>query len=234
MGRAADLREAARSRARPAEFHSCGRSAVRERRHPSRPRDQQGAQGHRRQVAHARRLSTRRMCRAGTATACRSSTRSRKTRGKEVKTLEPRAFRQACREYAHGAGERPARGLQAPRRDGRLGSSVPDDAAAIRGGAVACVRADPAQRSRLQGPEAGALVSRLPLGAGRSRSRIRGAHLAGDRRAFRRRRTRRILRSASDCRAAPRAGERRDLDDDALDAAGEPGGRARPGDRLRR
>ena len=27
-----------------------------------------------------------------------------KTRGKEVKTLEPRAFRQACREYAHVAG----------------------------------------------------------------------------------------------------------------------------------
>ena len=27
-----------------------------------------------------------------------------KTRGKEIKKLEPRAFRQACREYAHGAG----------------------------------------------------------------------------------------------------------------------------------
>ncbi len=98
-----------------------------------------------------------------------------KARGKEVKTLEPRAFRQACREYAHVAGRSAARRLQAARRDGRLGSSVHDDAAALRSGAAARVRADPAQRSRLQGIEAGALVPGLPLGAGRGGSRIRGS-----------------------------------------------------------
>ena len=48
--------EAARGRERPPDVHSPRRSAVRERRDSSRPRDQQGAEGHRRQVAHARRL----------------------------------------------------------------------------------------------------------------------------------------------------------------------------------
>ena len=45
---------------------------------PSRPRHQQGAEGHRREVAHARRLRRAVRARDGTATACRSSIRSRR------------------------------------------------------------------------------------------------------------------------------------------------------------
>ena len=54
-----------------------------------------------------------------------------KTRGKEVKTLEPRAFRQACRDYAMQQVDVQRDGVQAAWRDGRLGSSVHDHAARI-------------------------------------------------------------------------------------------------------
>ena len=104
----------------------------------------------------------------------------------------------------------------------------------LRSGAAARVRADPAQRPRLQGPEAGALVPRLPLGARRSGSRVRGSDFARDRRALRASRTSPIWRSASASQAPLRcARQRRDLDHDAVDVAGEPGGRARAGDSLR-
>ena len=124
-----------------------------------------------------------------------------KTRGKEVKSLDAARVPPGVPRIRAVAGRRPARGLQAPRRDGRLGSSVHDDAAALRSGAAARVRADPAQRPRLQGTEAGALVPRLPLGAGRGGGRIRGRDFAGDRRALRASRTSPISRSASGCNA---------------------------------
>ncbi len=57
------LREAARGRDRAPDVRPARRAAVRERRDPHRPRRQQGAEGHHRQVAHARRL--RRALRAG-------------------------------------------------------------------------------------------------------------------------------------------------------------------------
>ena len=59
-----------------AALRAARRPAVRERRHPHRARAQQGAQGLRRQVPHDGRAATRRTSPAGTATACRSSTRS--------------------------------------------------------------------------------------------------------------------------------------------------------------
>ena len=55
--------QAARDRAGPAAVRAARRPAVRQRRDPHRPRGQQGAEGHHRQVAHARRL--RRAVRAG-------------------------------------------------------------------------------------------------------------------------------------------------------------------------
>ena len=57
------------------------RPAVRERAHPHRPSAQQGPQGLHRQVAHHARARLRRTCRAGTATACPSSTRWTRSSG---------------------------------------------------------------------------------------------------------------------------------------------------------
>ena len=145
---------------------------------------------------------------------------------RSARSSTPRAFRAACREYAREQIDGAARGLQAPRRDRRLGQSVPDHGPALRGRAAARVRADRRERPRLQGLQAGALVPRLRLGAGRSRSRIRRQDLAGDRRALRRDGPARAGDAAS-ASPAPRHPRRRHLDHHALDAAGQPGRRAR-------
>ena len=73
------IRDAARGRAR---VHPARRPAVRERRDPHRPRGQQDPEGHHRQVAHCWPASMRPTCRAGTATACRSRSRSKRSIGK--------------------------------------------------------------------------------------------------------------------------------------------------------
>ena len=70
------LRDARRGRA---EVRAARRPAVRQRPDPHGPRGQQDPEGHDRQGAPARRASTRATCRAGTATACRSRTRSRRS-----------------------------------------------------------------------------------------------------------------------------------------------------------
>ena len=80
---------------------------------------------------------------------------------------------------------------------------VPDDGAALRGRAAARVRADHPQRPPVQGLQARALVPRLPLGAGRGRGRVRGAHVAGDRRALRGRSIAPTSRGASALPALP-------------------------------
>ena len=74
-----------------------------------------------------------------------------------------------------------ARRFQAPRGAGRLGSSLPHHGAALRGAAAARLRPHHRERAPLQGREARALVPRLPLGARRGGSRVRGEDLARDR-----------------------------------------------------
>ena len=87
-----------------------------------------------------------------------------------------------------------------------------------------------AARARLPRQEAGALVHRPPHRAGRGRGRVRGPRLAVDLRALPDRRRPRQGRSA----AARQARGVRHLDDDAVDAARQPGRRRQPGARLRR
>ena len=94
----------------------------------------------------------------------------------------PRAFRAACREFAQTQ-------IDMQRTDfKRLGVLGDWDnpyltmAPQLRGAADPRVRQDHPQRPPLQGREAGVLVPRLPLGARRSGSRVRGQDLAGDRR----------------------------------------------------
>jgi isoleucyl-tRNA synthetase len=82
--------------------------------------------------------------------------------------------------------------------------------------------------------QAGQLVSRLSVGAGRSRGRIRRQDLGGDRRGFRST-PQHADKLAQGFRpdAPARAGLRRDLDDHAVDAAGQRGRLRAPGIRLR-
>ena len=97
-----------------------------------------------------------------------------------------------------GADRAAARGLQAPRRARRLGQSVPDDGSALRGAADPRASGKIIRNGHLyRGVEAGALVPRLPLGARRGRSRVRGQDFAGDRRGLSRRRRPPSSRSAS-------------------------------------
>ena len=170
--------------------------------------------------------SMRRTCRAGIAMACRSSTRSRRMRGRAAKQLDARAFRQACRDFALeqvdvqradfkrlgvlGDWERPVphAGTRATRRS----SCAPSRRSSATG---TCTRAT--------SPCTGVWIAvrRWPRRRWNTRtasrrrstcvSRRRSADLRGDSGQLR-------------CRQA--RDERRDLDDDAMDAAGQPGRRA--------
>ena len=72
--------------------------------------------------------------------------------------------------------------LQAPRRARRLGSSVSHDGLRQRGRRDPRAEEDHRARLRLPRPEAGVLVLRLPLVAGRIRDRIRRQEIADGRR----------------------------------------------------
>ena len=100
--------------------------------------------------------------------------------GPKKREMSVADFRRACRAYAERFIGVMTRGVQAPRRLRRLGTSLPDDGLPVPGGHRA--RARPVRRAgaRLQGQEAGALVHPLPHGAGRGGSRVRGAHVAVD------------------------------------------------------
>ena len=96
-------RAAARSRGGPAEIHPPRRPALRQRQHPYRHRAQQDPQG--RGDALASRCSARTpiTCRAGTATACRSSGRSRRSTAPRAGTrtrCRSVEFRRECRDFA--------------------------------------------------------------------------------------------------------------------------------------
>ena len=111
--------------------------------------------------------------------------RSRRSTARSARSSMRAAFRAGVPRIRHRADRRAARGLQAPGRDRRLGQSLPDDGLALRGGAAARAR----RRSSRNGHsykrlQAGALVPRLRLGAGRGGGRVRGQDVAGDRRAL--------------------------------------------------
>jgi isoleucyl-tRNA synthetase len=68
--------------------------------------------------------STRATCRAGTATACRSSTRSRR---RTARTCRPTRCASCARAYAAEQVERQKKDFHPARRARRLGRSLPDD-----------------------------------------------------------------------------------------------------------
>ena len=131
MAGAASVYERIRARvAGPAALRAARRPAVRERRHPHRPRGQQDPQGHHRQEQDAWPASTRPTCRAGTATACRSRCRSRRS---TARTCRPRRRSGCAAPTPTEQIERQKTRVPAPRRARRLGPSVHDDGLQQRG-----------------------------------------------------------------------------------------------------
>ena len=144
----------------PAALRAARRAAVRQRRHPHRPRGQQDPQGHRRQEQDAGRASTRPTCRAGTATACRSRCRSRRRTARTSRSTETQRL---CRAYATEQIERQKADFQ---RLGVLGDwDHPYTTMALRqrGRRDPHARQAPREGLSLSRPEAGELVLRLPV-----------------------------------------------------------------------
>ncbi len=143
-----------------------------------------------------------------------------KVHGKNIPAAE---FRRLCRDLRADPARAPARRLHSPGCAGRLEQSVPHDGLQGRGRYHPLAGSHPRARLSVPGREAGALVHRLPLRAGGGRGGVRRSHLAGDRRCI-------CCGGPAPARTAVRlhpplrAVVRGDLDDDALDPAGEPGG----------
>ena len=147
LGGARHLRQAASGRARPPAVRAARRAAVRQRRHPHRPRRQQDPQGHHRQVALPRWLRCALHPRLGL-----SRPADRAAGGEEARPPGPEA---RCRGVSRrlpglraGAGESAARGLQAPGRARGLGPSLSHDGAALRG-AADCVPSAASSRTAI-------------------------------------------------------------------------------------
>ena len=100
--------------------------------------------------------------------------------GPKKKQMSTADFRRACRAYAREVRRHPAPRLQAPRHHRPVGRPVQDAEVRVPGGDRPRARQVRRAGHGLQGQEARALVHALPHGAGRSRSRVRAAHLAVD------------------------------------------------------
>ena len=222
MGALGPVRGGARRAQGGAGLHPPRRPALRQRRHPPRDRPQQGPEGHRGPQPHHVRL--RRALRPGLGLP-RPAHRAEGRQGPrleeegDVAGRVPPRVPQVRREVAR----HPARAVQAPGRDGRVGRPVHDDGPRLPGHHRA--RAGDVRREgpRLQGQEVGALVHLVPHRAGRGRGRVRRrAREPVDRRPLPR-----LGRGAGGAggegaRPARPARERGDLDHDAVDAAREP------------
>jgi hypothetical protein len=88
--------------------------------------------------------------------------------------------RELCRALRRRAGRAAEEGFHPPWRARRVGRPLPDDGFSQRGRRDPCLRRDQA-RFPLQGPQAGELVLRLRLGAGRGRGGVPGQGIASHR-----------------------------------------------------
>ena len=116
------LRQAARGRARPSDVRAARRSAVRERRDPHRPRRQQGAEGHHRQVAHARRLRLAVRAGLGLPRPADRAPGREEARPRRRKKLDAQGVPPGLPRIRAGAGRRAAQRFQAPRRASATGT----------------------------------------------------------------------------------------------------------------
>ncbi len=234
MGRDGPLRPAAGGRRGPAEVRPARWAPLCQRRDTHRPCGQQGAQGHHRQEPGSRRLR-RALC-PGLGLPRPAH---RAAGGEEGRTRGPeggcRGIPQGLPRICRPAGRAPAPGLQATGRARRLGPALPDNGLSIRGRYRPRPRPHRCPGSCAEGLQAGALVHRLRLGLGRGRGRIQGQELLCHRCALPARRSGGPAGPLSPWprRVRQRPGLPGDLDDHALDAPGESGGRPEPGPGVR-
>ncbi len=219
---------AARGAPRRAAVRAARRPAVRQRRDPHGPRGQQDAEGHDRQGAPAGRL--RRALHAGLGLP-RPADRER---DRKAVRPPPVARRDAGQEprLRDRADRHPDGRLPAPGRARRLGAPLRDDGRRQRGRRDPRLQARDRARLRLPRPEAGVLVLRLRLVAGRVRDRVRRQEEPDRRRRLPVRRTGEAGRGVRP--AVARQGRLRgDLDHHRVDDPGQPGAEPEPGARLR-
>jgi hypothetical protein len=232
VGRDRRLQAAARGRSRPAALDPARWAPVRQRQHPHGPRAQQGDEGSRGEVTEHARLQRRLRARLGLPRAAhrapgrpgaRARHRADRRSPRHGSAREDRKVSRVRRALRPGA----ARGVQAPRGLRRLGQPLHHDGAGLPGGDRARVRTLRGAWTRLQGPQAGALVHALQDGPRAGRGRVRGPADALGLRAL-----------PADRVAAVAAGAREalagDLDHHAVDAAGQPRDRGASGRGVRR
>ena len=143
------------------------------------------------------------------------------------RAMDPVEKIRRCREHALKFVDIQRERVPTPRHLRRLGESVPDDGPGLRGRDRSRAGAAHRQGHGLQGAQAGPLVHALQDRPGPGRGRVRGAaepvglgEVPADLRAAR-------------CRGRA-ADVARHLDDDAVDAAGQPGHRRASGGGIRR
>ncbi len=239
VGRDGPVRADSRRAQGREEVPAARRAAVRQRRDPHRPRAQQDAQGPGGEVPqHA---GLRRAVHPGMGLPRPADRAEGRPRARPEEAADdhgrvpPRVPRLRAEVRRH-----PAARVQAARHPRLVGRPLPDHELRLPGAHRPRARQVRRERHGLQGQEAGALVHALPHRAGRSRGRIRAAHLAVD-----------LRRVPAERREPAGAGEARsgtlawrqtfrfvglcpDLDDDAVDHPVEPGDRIPSGLSVRR
>ena len=100
--------------------------------------------------------------------------------GPKKRDMSVADFCRACRAYAERFVGTMSEQFQRLGILGTWDAALPDDELQVSGGDRARLRPVRRAGARLQGQEAGALVHPLPHRAGRSRSRVRGSHVAVD------------------------------------------------------
>ena len=193
----------------PPALRPARRPAVRERRHPHRPRGQQDPEGHRRQEPARMAGFDAPYVPGWDCHGMPIEVQIEKTHGKHLPVAETQRL---CRAYATEQIARQKRALPAPGRARRLGPSVHDDGLQERGRRDPHARQAAGEGLPLSRPEARQLVLRLRQRARRSRGRVRGPRRHRDRRrlpARRRASARKLARGVRPARAARRPGRSR-------------------------
>ena len=210
-------------------LHLARRPSVRQRPHPHRPRLQQDPQGLREQVPCAARLLHAVRAGLGLPRPAHRAHGGEDPRAREDGEDRPAHAAPPVPRVGREVRRRAARGLQASRRERRLGPSVPHLHAELRGGQRRGVQEDVPRRLGVPRPQAHPLVQALPHRARRGRDRVLRRDVAVHLREVQ------DGPHARDVRGRGRRGRRlrAHLDHHALDAAGQHGRVAGPRRRLR-
>ena len=178
MGGGAYLRAGAREEQGRQAAHPARRPAVRERPHPHRARLQQDPQGLRQQVPCAARLLHALRARLGLPRPTHRAHGGEDARPREDGEDRPAHAAPPLSRVGREVRRRATRGLQAPRRERRLGAPLPHVHPELRGGQRRGVQEDVPGRLGVPRPQAHPLVQALPHRARRGRDRVFGRGIA--------------------------------------------------------